>query len=188
MHLWPSWNIKLSLGRTCPSSESSAPYHRAAIRVGMAQKHNTRPQREQAERQDWGSVNWGFQTDVWVLWEDQIPLPSIQPLYYLNFDNTSLFFSGAKFYTSSPPPLKIASVCCVQSSNVSQNGVRIRSGERRLEGGRGLRGRSGWMALKLLGKFLLYVMTPDSINSVQTRCIVKTSGFTRGFCKNRWFY
>ena len=27
-----------------------------------------------------------------------------------------------------------------------------------------------------------------SINSVHTRCIVKTSGFTRGVCKNRGFY
>ena len=26
------------------------------------------------------------------------------------------------------------------------------------------------------------------INSVHTRCIVKTSGFTRGVCKNRGFY
>ena len=25
-------------------------------------------------------------------------------------------------------------------------------------------------------------------NSVHTRCIVKTSGFTRGVCKNRGFY
>ena len=28
----------------------------------------------------------------------------------------------------------------------------------------------------------------DSINIVHTRCIVKTSGFTRGVCKNRGFY
>ena len=26
------------------------------------------------------------------------------------------------------------------------------------------------------------------INSVHTRCIVKTGGFTRGVCKNRGFY
>ena len=26
------------------------------------------------------------------------------------------------------------------------------------------------------------------INSVHTRCIVKTSGFTRGICKNQGFY
>ena len=26
------------------------------------------------------------------------------------------------------------------------------------------------------------------INSVHTRCIVKTSGFTRGVCKNQGFY
>ena len=28
----------------------------------------------------------------------------------------------------------------------------------------------------------------DQVNSVQTRGIVKTSGFTRGVCKNRRFY
>ena len=28
---------------------------------------------------------------------------------------------------------------------------------------------------------------PRSINSVQTRCIAKTSGFIRGVCKNRRF-
>ena len=28
----------------------------------------------------------------------------------------------------------------------------------------------------------------NNINNVQTKCIVKTSGFTRGVCKNRWFY
>ena len=28
----------------------------------------------------------------------------------------------------------------------------------------------------------------SSISSVQTRCIVKTSRFTRGVCKSRWFY
>ena len=28
----------------------------------------------------------------------------------------------------------------------------------------------------------------SSVNSVHTRCIVKTSGFTRGVCKNRGFY
>ena len=30
--------------------------------------------------------------------------------------------------------------------------------------------------------------TPKMINSLQTRCIVKTSGFTRGVCKNRRLY
>ena len=28
----------------------------------------------------------------------------------------------------------------------------------------------------------------SKINSVHTRCIVKTGGFTRGVCKNRGFY
>ena len=29
---------------------------------------------------------------------------------------------------------------------------------------------------------------PNIVNSVHTRCIVKTGGFTRGVCKNRGFY
>ena len=32
------------------------------------------------------------------------------------------------------------------------------------------------------------VFNVPKLNSVQTRCIVKTSGFTRGVCKNRCFY
>ena len=32
------------------------------------------------------------------------------------------------------------------------------------------------------------ISIPTKINSVHTMCIVKTSGFTRGVCKNRGFY
>ena len=37
-------------------------------------------------------------------------------------------------------------------------------------------------------KFWPTYFLPILINSVQTRGIVKTSGFTRGVCKKRWFY
>ena len=31
-------------------------------------------------------------------------------------------------------------------------------------------------------------ISKNRVNSVHTRCIVKTSGFTRGVCKNKGFY
>ena len=35
---------------------------------------------------------------------------------------------------------------------------------------------------------LLLRLLENCFNSVHTRCIVKTGGFTRGVCKNRGFY
>ena len=45
-----------------------------------------------------------------------------------------------------------------------------------------------WFTISLvfiLGPFSLENVREDDLNSVQTRCIVKTSGFTRRVCKNR---
>ena len=36
--------------------------------------------------------------------------------------------------------------------------------------------------------FCVFPVFSKSVNSVHTRCIVKTGGFTRGVCKNQGFY
>ena len=40
--------------------------------------------------------------------------------------------------------------------------------------------------LRVIFRFSGYLTS--GVNSVHTRCIVKTSGFTRGVCKNPGFY
>ena len=42
--------------------------------------------------------------------------------------------------------------------------------------------------VRILGLNFWFDFFVENVNSVHTRCIVKTSGFTRGVCKNRGFY
>ena len=44
------------------------------------------------------------------------------------------------------------------------------------------------LGLFTYGSSFLLTVGGSVINSVHTRCIVKTSGFTRGVCKDQGFY